>query len=148
MQDGGRAVQATMEESKQTVDEVKMVVAQARRKLGAVSNPLNHFNEDDFMDGMTPSPGASPTKAATTVPEATAVETKTTEKLAKYDVHQPPTTTTLHLSHSPQSFSILSNSQHAFSCGLLQSAYVSEQLCEKEAALCYSSFFVNPLKGW
>ena len=101
VQDGGRAVQATMEESKQTVDEVKMVVAQARRKLGAVSNPLNHFNEDDFMDGMTPSPGASPTKAATAVPEAMAAETKTTQKLAKYDVHQPPTITTLHLSHSP-----------------------------------------------
>lgn len=56
-------MQATMQESKQTVEEVKMVVAQARRKLGAVPNPLNHFNEDDFMDGMTPSPTASPTKA-------------------------------------------------------------------------------------
>lgn len=51
LRDGGRAVQATMQESKQTVEEVKMVVAQARRKLGAVPNPLNHFNEDDFMDG-------------------------------------------------------------------------------------------------
>lgn len=62
-QDGGRAAQAMMEESKQSVEEVKMVVAQARRKLGAIPNPLNHFNEDDFMDGMTPSPTGSPTKA-------------------------------------------------------------------------------------
>lgn len=54
-----------MEESKQTVEEVKMVVAQARRKLGAAPNPLNHFNEDDFMDGMTPSPTASPTASPT-----------------------------------------------------------------------------------
>ena len=84
-------MQATMQESKQTVEEVKMVVAQARRKLGAVANPLNHFNEDDFMDGMTPSPGASPTKAATAAPQATAVETHPTQKVAKYDAHHPPT---------------------------------------------------------
>lgn len=58
-----------MRESKQTVEEVKMVVAQARRKLGQVPSPLNHFNEDDFMDGMTPSPQASPTKAGPAVPE-------------------------------------------------------------------------------
>ena len=108
MQDGGRAVQATMQESKQTVEEVKMVVAQARRKLGAVASPLNHFNEDDFMDGMnTPSPGTSPTKAATAAPPALAAEeSHSAQHVAKYDAHQSPTTTILlllptnHLNHA------------------------------------------------
>lgn len=94
-------MQATMQESKQTVEEVKMVVAQARRKLGAVPNPLNHFNEDDFMDGMTSSPGASPTKAATADIQATVVESNATQKVTKYDAHQSPTTITLLLHHFP-----------------------------------------------
>jgi len=64
-QDGGKAVQQLMEESKQSVEDVKLVVAQARRKPGAAPAAVAHFNEDDFMDGMklsSPPAAASPTK--------------------------------------------------------------------------------------
>ena len=61
MQDGGFAAQQLMEESRQSVAEVKRVVADARRKAGL--QPQNakqaDFNEDDYMDGMTQSPSGS-----------------------------------------------------------------------------------------
>ena len=64
-QDGGYAAQQLMEESKQSVEEVKRVVAEARRKPGTLTPaPQADFNEDDFMDGMQPSPSGSPSRAA------------------------------------------------------------------------------------
>ena len=48
------------------MEEVKRVVAEARRKPGTLTPaPQADFNEDDFMDGMQPnSPSGSPSKAA------------------------------------------------------------------------------------
>ena len=52
MQDGGRAAQAKMEPSRQSVEEVKRVVEAARKKAGAATAPVRDFNEEDhYMDG-------------------------------------------------------------------------------------------------
>ena len=53
-QDGGRAAQAKMEPSRQSVDEVKRVVEGARKKAGVAAAPVRDFNEEDhYMDGET-----------------------------------------------------------------------------------------------
>lgn len=80
VQDGGYAAQQLMEESKQSVEEVKRVVAEARRKegLSPQAPQAADFNEDDYMDGMTSSPSSSPAKV----------------RSAKYV--RPPTITTHH----------------------------------------------------
>ncbi|CAL8470696.1 g10238 [Coccomyxa elongata] len=50
--DGGRAAQALMQPSKQSVEEVKLVVSEARHKKQAQQQGINGtFNEEDFMDG-------------------------------------------------------------------------------------------------
>ena len=52
VQDGGRAAQAKMEPSRQSVEEVKRVVEAARKKAGAAAAPVRDFNEEDhYMDG-------------------------------------------------------------------------------------------------
>lgn len=44
--------QALMQPSKQSVEEVKMVVSEARHKKQAQQQGMNGtFNEEDFMDG-------------------------------------------------------------------------------------------------
>lgn len=53
-QDGGKAAQAKMEPSKQSVDTIKRVVAEARKKAGSSHSPAHGFNEEDvggYMDG-------------------------------------------------------------------------------------------------
>lgn len=47
-QDGGRALRLQMEEPKQTVEEVKRIICEARQK-DTVSTNID-FNEEDFND--------------------------------------------------------------------------------------------------
>ncbi|KAK9799366.1 hypothetical protein WJX73_002909 [Symbiochloris irregularis] len=54
LKDGGKAAQAKMEPSKQSVDAIKRIVAEARKKAGASHSPAHGFNEEDvggYMDG-------------------------------------------------------------------------------------------------
>lgn len=56
-QDGGKAAQAKMEPSRQSVDAIKRVVAEARKKPGTSPAPAHGFNEEDvggYMDGARP----------------------------------------------------------------------------------------------
>lgn len=50
-QDGGIAAAKLMQESKQSVDEVKAVVNDARKKPGNGIAAGADFNEEDYMDG-------------------------------------------------------------------------------------------------
>ena len=59
VQDGGKAAQKLMQPSSQTVEEVKRVVADARKKAGTPT-PSNQTDfDEDYMDG-THSQGGSP----------------------------------------------------------------------------------------
>lgn len=50
IQDGGKAAAKLMQPSKQSVDDVKRVVNEARKKPG-LPNAGADFNEEDYMDG-------------------------------------------------------------------------------------------------
>jgi serine/threonine-protein kinase SRK2 len=50
VQDGGRAAAKMMQPSKQSVEDVKRVVNEARKKPG-LPNARADFNEEDYMDG-------------------------------------------------------------------------------------------------
>ncbi len=48
IQDGGRALRLQMEEPKQSVEEVKRIIAEARQKDTVMAHA--DFNEEDFND--------------------------------------------------------------------------------------------------
>jgi serine/threonine-protein kinase SRK2 len=51
LKDGGAAARRLMQGSPQSVEEVRRIITEARKRGGAIIHPPGDFNEEDYMDG-------------------------------------------------------------------------------------------------